>query len=149
MTALSLGMDTGTQTVTTGSGEVAPVVLVVDDSPDARLLYGEYLQLCGFRVVTAMNGEEGVAAAHAEWPAIIVMDLQMPKMDGWEAIRRLREDPMTAEIPIIALSAFAFGDASDRARDAGADFCLSKPCLPSQIGRAVRAMLSSSRDLSH
>jgi len=144
-----LGMDRGIQTVTTGSGEIAPVVLVVDDSPDARAMYGEYLRFCGFRVVTAKNGEEGVAAAHAEWPAVIVMDLQMPQMDGWEAIRHLRQDPLTAEIPIIALSAFAFGDAPDRARKAGADLCLSKPCLPPQVARVVRAMLFSSRDSSH
>ena len=149
MTAMSLAMDSGTQTVTSGSGEIGPVVLVVDDSPDARFLYGEHLRLCGYRVVTAKNGEEGVAAAHTEWPAVIVMDLQMPKMDGWEAIRHLRHDPMTADIPIIALSAFAFGDAPDRAREAGADLCLSKPCLPSQVGRVVRAMLSSSRYSSH
>ena len=142
-------MDSGIQTVTTGSGDIAPVVLVVDDSPDARFLYGEYLRACGFRVVTAKNGVEGVAAAHAEWPAVIVMDLQMPQMDGWEAIRHLRHDPLTSDIPIIALSAFAFGDAPDRAREAGADLCLSKPCLPSQVGRVVRAMLSSSRDSSH
>ena len=97
MTALFRGMDRGIQIVTTGSGDIAPVVLVVDDSPDARFLYGEHLRFCGFRVVTANNGEEGVAAAHAEWPAVIVMDLQMPQMDGWEAIRHLRQDPLTAK----------------------------------------------------
>jgi two-component system cell cycle response regulator DivK len=142
-------MDRGIQTVSTGAGAMSPVVLVVDDSPDARAMYGDYLRLCGFRVVTANNGEEGVAAAHAEWPAVIVMDLSMPQMDGWEAIRHLRQDPLTAEIPIIALSAHVFGDAPDRAREAGADLCLSKPCLPPQVARVVRAMLFSSRDSSH
>ena len=65
-------------------------VLVVDDSPDARALYGEYLEFCGFRVETAADGEEAIAKARAEWPAVILMDLAMPRMDGWEAIRRLR-----------------------------------------------------------
>ena len=116
-------------------------VLVVDDSPDARALYGEYLEFCGFRVETAADGEEALAKARAEWPAVILMDLAMPRMDGWEAIRRLREDPNAAEVPIVALSAYAFGDEPDRARSAGADLCLTKPCLPSQVGRVVRAML--------
>ncbi len=137
------------QAVAQESESTPPLVLIVDDSPDARAMYGEYLQFCGFRVVTANNGEEGLAAAQAEWPAVILMDLAMPRMDGWEAIRRLRADPLTAEIPIVALSAYAFGDAPDRAREAGADLCLSKPCLPPQVARVVRAMLVSSRTSSH
>jgi len=142
-------MDSALQTVAATADDTAPVVLIVDDSPDARAMYGAYLRMCGFRVVTAKNGEEGVAAARGEWPAIIVMDLAMPTMDGWEAIRHLRDDPFTAEIPIIALSAHAFGDAPLRAREAGADLCLSKPCLPPQVARVVRAMLASARDSSH
>jgi two-component system, cell cycle response regulator DivK len=73
----------------------------------------------------------------------------MPRMDGWEAIRRLRADPLTAEIPIVALSAYAFGDEPERARQAGADLCLSKPCLPPQVARVVRAMVGSARPASH
>src|SRR4026207_1017309 len=135
----------------------APLVLIVDDSIDHRLLYAEFLEFCGFRVVTAEDGEQGIAAARHEWPAVILMDLSMPVMDGWEAIQHLREDPMTRDIPTVALRA----DASDgrargslplappgarasatapvRARDVGADLCLAKPCLPSQVARVVRA----------
>jgi CheY-like chemotaxis protein len=142
-------MHTNTETLAQESETTAAMVLVVDDSPDARAMYGEYLRFCGFQVVTAKNGIEALEAAHAEWPAIIVMDLAMPQMDGWEAIRQLRADPLTAEIPIVALSAHAFGDATTRAREAGADFCLSKPCLPPQVARVVRAMLVSSRASSH
>jgi CheY-like chemotaxis protein len=123
------------------SEATAPLILIVDDSLDARMLYSEFLEFCGFRVITAENGEKGVAAARAEWPAVILMDLAMPVVDGWEAIHRLRADPMTSEIPIVALSAYAFGDEPERAREAGADLCLSKPCLPSQVARVVRAML--------
>jgi len=118
-----------------------PLVLVVDDAPDARTLYGEYLEYLGFRVETASNGREAIDAARAEWPAIIIMDLAMPEIDGWEAISRLKNDPLTADIPIVALSAFAFGEEPQRARRAGADLCLSKPCLPSQLARVIRAML--------
>lgn len=128
-------------TAQASAGGMAARVLIVDDSPDARALYGEYLAFCGFDVATAADGEAGVASARATWPAIILMDLAMPRMDGWEAIRQLRADPMTAEIPIVALSAYAFGDEPERARQAGADLCLTKPCLPSQVGRVVRALL--------
>ena len=140
---------TAPQTAENALESTPPLVLIVDDSPDARAIYGEYLRYSGFRVVTAHNGEEGLAAAHAEWPAVILMDLAMPQMDGWEAIRRLRAEPLTSEIPIVALSAYAFGDAPERAREAGADLCLSKPCLPPQVARVVRAMLVSSRGSSH
>src|SRR6188768_3408505 len=125
------------------------LVLLVDDSADTRAMYGEYLRFAGFRVVTADNGEEALAAAQAEWPAVILMDLAMPRMDGWEAIRRLRADPLTAEIPIVALSAYAFGEEPERARKAGADMCLSKPCLPPQVARVVRAMLGTSGGTTH
>jgi two-component system cell cycle response regulator DivK len=122
-------------------------VLVVDDSPDARALYSEYLEFCGFQVETAADGAEAVRKAETTSPAVIIMDLAMPKMDGWEAIERIRAHPMTADTPIVALSAFALGDEPDRARRAGADLCLTKPCLPSQVGRVVRAMLLR-RDVS-
>jgi CheY-like chemotaxis protein len=118
-----------------------PLVLVVDDAADARLLYGEYLEYLGFRVETAENGEQAVQSARREWPAIIIMDLAMPDVDGWQAIRRLKSDPLTADIPIVALSAHAFGEEPQRAREAGADLCLAKPCLPSQLARVIRAML--------
>jgi CheY-like chemotaxis protein len=134
------------QSVTNESQTTPPLVLLVDDSVDARTMYGDYLEFCGYRVVTAGDGIQALAAAQAEWPAIILMDLAMPRMDGWEAIRRLRADPMTAEIPIVALSAFAFGDVPQRARDVGADLCLSKPCLPPDVALVVRAMVGSSRD---
>jgi CheY-like chemotaxis protein len=94
-------------------------------------------------VLTAEDGEEAVRTAKNEWPAAIVMDLAMPNVDGCEAIRRLRADPMTADIPIVAVSAYAFGREPMRARDAGADMCLSKPCLPPQVARVVRAMIAA------
>jgi CheY-like chemotaxis protein len=118
-----------------------PLVLVVDDAADARALFGEYLEYLGFRVETAVNGAEAIASAHREWPAIIIMDLAMPEVDGWQAIKHLKADPLTADIPIVALSAYAFGDETQRAREAGADLCLSKPCLPSQLARVIRALL--------
>lgn len=140
-----IGAFSGTRrAVSTRDVGISPLVLVVDDSADARDLYGEYLKTCGFRVLTAQDGEEALRTAKAEWPAAIVMDLAMPRMDGWEAIRRLRADPMTADIPIVAVSAFAFGREPSAAREAGADLYLSKPCLPPQVARVVRALIAGS-----
>jgi CheY-like chemotaxis protein len=118
-----------------------PLVLVVDDAVDARVLYGEYLEYLGFRVETAENGAQAIQSAQRESPAIIIMDLAMPELNGWQAIKRLKSDPLTADIPIVALSAYAFGDELQRAREAGADLCVSKPCLPSQLARVIRALL--------
>ena len=119
-----------------------PLVLVVDDAADARALYGEYLEYLGFRVETAENGAQAIQSVRGEWrPAIIIMDLAMPEVDGWQAIKRLKSDPSTADIPIVALSTYPFGEEPRRAREAGADLCLSKPCLPSQLARVIRAML--------
>ena len=123
------------------SDTTAPLVLVVDDAADARALYGEYLEYLGFRVETAENGAKAIESVRREWPAIIIMDLAMPELDGWQAIKRLKSDPLTADIPIVALSAFAFGEEPKRAREAGAELCLSKPCLPSQLARVIRALL--------
>ena len=116
-------------------------VLIVDDSADARALYGEYLEFCGFRVATARDGIEAVLMAQKDLPDIIIMDLAMPRLDGWEAIRQLKAHPRTSSIPVIAVSAYTSGDAVARVREAGAEVCLAKPCLPSQVARAIRALL--------
>jgi two-component system phosphate regulon response regulator PhoB len=123
------------------SASMSSLVLLVVDSPEARALYGEYLEFCGFRVAKASDGEQAIVMARSECPAVILLDLDIPKLDGFEAIRDLRADPRTMEIPIVALSAQASGEQPDRARALGADLCLTKPCLPSQVGRVVRAML--------
>lgn len=120
---------------------MAALVLIVVDSHDARALYGEYLEFCGFRVITAADGEQAVTLARTVQPDVVLMDLALPRIDGCEAIRQLRADPITADTPVVALIGQNFGDDPDLARAAGADLCLSKPCLPSQVGRVVRAML--------
>lgn len=127
-----------TQAFCTG---MAALVLIVVDSHDARALYGEYLEFCGFRVITAADGEQAVMLARTVQPDVVLMDLALPRIDGCEAIRQLRADPITADTPVVALIGQNFGDDPDLARAAGADLCLSKPCLPSQVGRVVRAML--------
>jgi two-component system, cell cycle response regulator DivK len=106
-----------------------PTVLLVDDNRDIRTAHAEFLRCCGFRVLVTSDD-------------VIIMDLAMPRMDAWDAIRHLKESPDTAAIPIIALSAYAFDEDAQNTRDLGADACLSKPCLPSQVARAVRTLLA-------
>jgi two-component system cell cycle response regulator DivK len=119
-----------------------PLILVVDDYDDAREMYAECLDASGFAVAQAENGDEAVAKALALLPALIVMDLALPGMDGWAATRAIKTDARTAMIPVVALSGHARSDASTAARDAGCDAFLTKPCLPDQIVEIVRRLLA-------
>ena len=120
----------------------APLILVVDDYQDAREMYAEYLQFSGFRVAEARNGSEAVAQAFALKPDLILMDLSLPGMDGWEATRRLKANESTRSIPIVALTGHALAGASEGARRAGCDSFVTKPCLPDDLVVEVRRMLS-------
>lgn len=119
-----------------------PLVLVVDDYEDAREMYAECLGASGFAVAQAETGDEAVAMALALLPALIVMDLALPGMDGWTAMRAIKTDARTAMIPVIALTGHARSDASTAARDAGCDAFLIKPCLPDQIVEVARRLLA-------
>ena len=122
-----------------------PLILVVDDYQDAREMYAEYLQFSGFRVAEAKNGNEAVEQALALKPDLILMDLSLTGMDGWEATRRLKADETTRHIPIVALTAHAQAGASERAKKAGCDSCETKPCLPDDLVVEVRRMLSTAK----
>lgn len=116
----------------------APLVLVVDDFEDNRAMYVEYLSFQGFRVAEAVNGEEAVARAKELRPAVVVMDLSLPVMDGWEATRRLKADAKTRHIRVIALTGHAEPAHAKRALDAGCDDFVAKPCLPEHLLAKVR-----------
>ncbi len=119
-----------------------PRVLLVDDYPDAREMYTEYLQYSGFEVVEAGNGQEALQRAVDATPDIILMDLSLPVMDGWEATRRLKADAATQHIPIIALTAHAMSGDREKALDAGCDDYDTKPVeLPRLLGK-IEALLS-------
>ncbi|HVC20027.1 MAG TPA: response regulator [Vicinamibacterales bacterium] len=120
----------------------APVVMVVDDYPDAREMYSEYLRFAGFEVVEAATGVEAVERAFERRPDIILMDLSLPVMDGCEATRRLKADGRTARIPVVALTGHALAGYSERARKAGCDAFLAKPCLPEDLVAQIQRMLS-------
>jgi two-component system, cell cycle response regulator DivK len=110
-----------------------PMILVVDDFEDNRVMYVEYLQFQGFRVAEAVNGADAVARTIELLPALVVMDLSLPVMDGWEATRRLKSNPLTQHIVIIALSGHAEAAHAKRALDAGCDDFVAKPCLPENL----------------
>ena len=118
-----------------------PLILVVDDYQDAREMYAEYLQFSGFRVAEARNGNEAVAQAFSLRPDLILMDLSLPGMDGWEATRVLKADDRTKHIPVVALTGHALAGASEGARKAGCDSFVTKPCLPDDLVVEVRRML--------
>jgi two-component system, cell cycle response regulator DivK len=120
-----------------------PLILVVDDYQDAREMYAEYLQFSGFRVAEARNGNEAVEKAFALKPDLILMDLSLPGMDGWEATRRLKADEATRGIPVVALTGHALAGASEGAKKAGCDSFVTKPCLPDDLVVEVRRMLST------
>ena len=118
-----------------------PCVLLVDDYPDAREMYSEYLQYSGFDVIEAGNGIEALQQAIEREPDIILMDLSLPVMAGWEATRRLKADRRTARIPVVALTGHALAGISEGARRAGCDAFVTKPCLPEDLVKEIRKVL--------
>jgi two-component system cell cycle response regulator DivK len=116
-----------------------PVVLVADDDPDARFIYSSYLRAMGCEVYAASDGRAAVEKAVDLLPDVIVMDLAMPRVDGWEAIRRLRDSSWTREIPIVAVSAVPIS--RETAFEAGCDAYLSKPCDPHVVWSQIGALL--------
>lgn len=122
--------------------QTGALILVVDDYDDAREMYSEYLQFCGFRVAEARNGNEALEQAFAVKPDLILMDLSLPGMDGWEATRQLKADERTRQIPVVALTGHALAGASEGAKKAGCDSFVTKPCLPDDLVVEVRRMLS-------
>jgi two-component system cell cycle response regulator DivK len=118
------------------------VILVVDDVDDNRLMYVEYLEYAGYQVAQARTGTQALGLAREVAPALIVMDLSMPDMDGWEATRRLKADPRTRRILILVVSGHALGKAEQQSWDAGADGFLTKPCLPEDLAAKIATMLA-------
>jgi len=121
--------------------EPEPLVLVVDDYDDAREMYAESLIVCGFRVAEAADGLRAIELAQELSPDVILMDLSLPGLDGWEATRRLKADARTMHIPVVALTGHAMTSAIDRARQAGCDRFVVKPALPDVVVAEVRQAL--------
>jgi two-component system cell cycle response regulator DivK len=110
-----------------------PNILLVEDYDDAREMYRDYLEFAGFQVDTARDGHEALDKARSLMPDLILMDLSLPGLDGWEATRMLKGDPATRHLVIVALSAHALAAEGERARLAGCDGFIAKPCLPHDL----------------
>ncbi len=119
----------------------APLILVVDDFQDNREMFAEFLSLSGYRVAEASNGREAIERAFELIPDLILMDLSLPELDGWEATRKLKNDARTKHIPVVALTGHALADHSREAKEAGCDSFLTKPCLPEVLVVEVQRML--------
>ena len=122
-------------------GTETPLVLVVDDMDDGREICAEYLAFRKYRVATAADGYEALAKAAELLPDIILMDLSLPGIDGWEATRRLKGDEATRHIPVVALTAHALHSAHDQAIAAGCDAVVTKPILPRDLEAEIRRIL--------
>lgn len=113
--------------MTEPGGSVTAKILVVEDNEMNRDMLCRRLARKGYTVLVARDGIEGVSVAQAELPDLIIMDLSLPRIDGWEATRRLKSDPKTQSIPVIALTAHAMSTDRDKALDAGCDDFDTKP----------------------
>jgi two-component system, cell cycle response regulator DivK len=118
-------------------------VLVIEDQEDNRQILRDLLTNADFEVIEAVDGEAGLAAAAEHRPDLILMDIQLPGIDGYEATRRLKADAALHAIPVIAITAYDLNEAEDKAREAGCDAYMSKPISPRQLLAKVREYLSS------
>jgi CheY-like chemotaxis protein len=120
-------------------------VLLVEDNEDNLVVYRTILEHVGYRVLEARDGEEGVLRAREDKPDLILMDISIPKIDGWEATQRLKSDPETREIPIIALTAHALEEDRQKATQAGCDGYLAKPVEPRRVVQEVERFVGPAR----
>jgi CheY-like chemotaxis protein len=116
-------------------------VLLVEDNEDNLVVYRTILEHVGYRVLEARDGEQGVDSATEHHPDMILMDISIPKIDGWEATRRLKADEETREIPIVALTAHALEEDREKAIQAGCDGYLAKPVEPRRVVEEVQRFI--------
>jgi len=117
-------------------------ILVIEDQEDNRQILRDLLTSADFEVIEAADGEAGLAAAAAHRPDLILMDIQLPLMDGYEATRRIKANPALRAIPIIVITSYALSGDDEKARAAGCDAYFSKPFSPRQLLAKVREYLS-------
>ena len=119
-------------------------ILIVEDQEDLRAILRDLLTASGYDVIEAADGGAGVAKAQAEHPDLILMDIQMPVLDGYEAMRQIRALPGCAATPIIAVSSFAMKGDEEKARDCGCDGYVTKPYSPVALLRLIQGFLGGS-----
>jgi CheY-like chemotaxis protein len=117
------------------------LVLLVEDDRDNRTIYRTILEHHGYQVVEAADGREGIRLAREHKPDIVLMDISIPVVDGWEATAILKADPETAAIPIVALTAHALVKDRQKAREVGCDGYLAKPVEPMRVATEVERLI--------
>ena len=122
-------------------------ILLIEDNELNRDMLSRRLQKRGYQVVAAVDGESGVAMAQSEAPALILMDVSLPGIDGWEATRRIRAGPHTSHIPIVALTAYAAPDDRERARAVGCDDFDTKPIELIRLLEKIETLLRQGRQV--
>ena len=120
---------------------MSKTILVIEDTEDNRRILDDLLSAAGFTVLEAEDGDIGVVKAAETRPDLILMDVQLPTIDGYEATRRIKADPETRHIPIIAVTSYAMSDEAARATAAGCDGYVSKPFSPRSVLALVRRFL--------
>jgi CheY-like chemotaxis protein len=123
--------------------QAAVRILIADDHPDTRLILRDYFEAKGFDVCEANNGEEALACIRASRPDAVVLDIQMPRMDGIQVLRVVRGDDDLRDLKILALSAHAFAEDVREISNAGADSYLAKPADPRTVIEAVRTLIAA------
>ncbi len=116
-------------------------ILVVEDQEDNRRILRDLLASAGYEMTEAVTGEEGVALAETSRPDLILMDIQLPGLDGYEATRRIKANPALRPIPIIAVTSYALSGDDRKAYDAGCDAYVTKPYSPRQLLAKIREYL--------
>jgi CheY-like chemotaxis protein len=132
--------------VVPSSSRFAPLVLIAEDDRDTREIYRACLDLSGFRTAEAHNGRQALTKATDLVPDIIVTDLALPGLDGFELCRELRQNARTCTIPVMAITGYAFADLDARAARAGMARVLIKPCLPDTLVQEVRTLVQRARE---
>ncbi len=116
-------------------------ILIIEDQEDNRRIMTDMLHAAGFEVIEAVNGEDGVSMAESHVPDLILMDIQLPRIDGYEATRRIKAKPGLGAIPIIAVTSYALSGDDKKAFEAGCDAYLAKPFSPRELLAKIREFL--------
>jgi two-component system cell cycle response regulator DivK len=117
------------------------MILVIEDQEDNRRIMRDLLTSAGFEIIEALSGKEGVAAAEAHNPELILMDIQLPDFDGYEATRRIKANPALTSVPIIAVTSYALSGDDVKAYEAGCDAYVSKPFSPRALLAKIREFI--------
>ena len=120
---------------------MSKLILVVEDQEDNMQILRDLLVSAGYEMVVAENGEEALAAVAKQRPDLILMDIQLPIMDGYEATRRIKADPALKDIPVIVVTSYALSGDEGKAREAGCDAYVTKPYSPRQLLAKIREFL--------